>query len=108
MRRLRRCDEKRKATLPIIFGEAFQFRHANKGGAFTLSATIYEVGKMSAGNTSGFGVNAEDVRKYPWQDLLADHQDKTCRTYYLEVGKGFIYAGFKPVSLAIGLLLCIY
>lgn len=39
---------------------------------------------MSAEQTSRFNVCVEDLRKHPWQDLIAQHPEKDC-IYYREV-----------------------
>jgi hypothetical protein len=42
---------------------------------------------MSSGNTSRFHVTSEDLRTYPWQELLSSHPHKDCQTYYKVFGK---------------------
>ncbi len=42
---------------------------------------------MKTEDSSDFGVSAEDLRKYPWQELLAAHPDKDCQTYYQVFGR---------------------
>jgi len=38
---------------------------------------------MSSSESSRFNVNADYLRKYPWQELLADHDEKNCQTYWM-------------------------
>lgn len=43
---------------------------------------------MSEAEASRFNVKAEDLRKYPWQERLAEHLPKECQTYYQVFGRG--------------------
>lgn len=42
---------------------------------------------MSSDDGSRFKLSADDLRNYNWQDLLAAHPDKQCRTYYQVFGR---------------------
>ena len=42
---------------------------------------------MSNEEKSRFNVDADDLRKYPWQDLLSAHPDKDCQTFYKVFGR---------------------
>lgn len=42
---------------------------------------------MIPSEPSRFGVNAEDIRSYPWQELLSVHPEKNCKTYFKVFGR---------------------
>jgi hypothetical protein len=42
---------------------------------------------MSNEEASRFNINADDLRKYPWQEFLTAHTDKVCQAYYQVFGK---------------------
>lgn len=42
---------------------------------------------MTENEKSRFNVNGDDLRDFDWQERLASHSDKDCRTYYSVFGK---------------------
>ena len=55
---------------------------------------------MNTEETSRFKVDAEDLRNYSWQELLAAHPDKNCQTYYEVFGKAA--AGHREIGDELG------
>lgn len=42
---------------------------------------------MNPDGTSRFNVTAADIRSYDWQNLLAEHPERDCKTYYKVFGR---------------------